>query len=202
MAQLMRTPNPALNQRIFQGQHVALEEAMTLNGTINKTGILLLCTIATAAWTWHGFMQTHSAVRVLPFLWIGLLGGLIFALITTFKKTWAPVTAPIYALLEGLALGGISTVFEMRFPGIAMQSVGLTFGTMFVLLLAYRALNSCDAEISFRHRRGYRRDHAFLCWGVAPWLFRRPIGVDQWFRHSGHWIQRGYRGCSSAQFGS
>jgi uncharacterized YccA/Bax inhibitor family protein len=78
-------------------------------------------------------------MSVLPFLWIGLFGGLIFALITTFKKTWAPVTAPIYALLEGLALGGISAVFELRFPGIAMQSVGLTFGTMFVLLLAYRS---------------------------------------------------------------
>jgi uncharacterized YccA/Bax inhibitor family protein len=139
MAQLMRTSNPALNQTIFQGQHVALEEAMTLNGTVNKTGILLLCTVATAAWTWHRFMQTHSAMSVLPFLWTGLLGGLIFALITTFKKTWAPVTAPVYALLEGLALGGISAVFELRFPGIAMQSVGLTFGTMFVLLLAYRS---------------------------------------------------------------
>jgi uncharacterized YccA/Bax inhibitor family protein len=139
MAQLMRTSNPALNQRIFQEQHVALDEAMTLNGTVNKTGILLLCTIATAAWTWHVFMQTHSAVDVLPLLWTGLIGGLIFALITTFKKTWAPVTAPVYALLEGLALGAISAVFELRFPGIAMQSVGLTFATMFVLLLAYRS---------------------------------------------------------------
>jgi len=78
-------------------------------------------------------------VAVLPLLWTGLLGGLIFALITTFKKTWAPVTAPVYALLEGLALGGISAVFELRFPGIAIQSVGLTFGAMFVLLLAYRS---------------------------------------------------------------
>src|SRR6202041_3325192 len=139
MAQLMRTSNPALNQTIFQGQHVALEEAMTLNGTVNKTGILLLCTVATAAWTWHRFMQTHSAMSVLPFLWTGLLGGLIFALITTFKKTWAPVTAPVYALLEGLVLGGISAMFEMRSHGLAIQAVSLTFGTMFALLLAYRS---------------------------------------------------------------
>jgi uncharacterized YccA/Bax inhibitor family protein len=139
MAQLMRTSNPALNQRIFQGQPVALDEAMTLNGTVNKTGILLLCATATATWTWHEFMQTHSVVNVLPLLWTGLIGGMIFAFVTIFKKTWAPVTAPIYALLEGLALGGISAVFELRFPGIAMQSVGLTFGTMFVLLFAYRS---------------------------------------------------------------
>jgi uncharacterized YccA/Bax inhibitor family protein len=139
MAQLMRTSNPALNQKIFQGQHVALDEAMTLNGTVNKTGILLLCTTATAAWTWHGFTQTHSVVNVLPLLWTGLIGGIIFAFVTIFKKTWAPVTAPIYALLEGLALGGISAVLELRFPGIALQSVGLTFGTMFALLFAYRS---------------------------------------------------------------
>jgi uncharacterized YccA/Bax inhibitor family protein len=139
MPQLMRTSNPALNQRIFQEEQVAFGEAMTLTVTVNKTGILLLCTAATAAWTWHGFMQTHSAAAVLPLLWIGLIGGFIFALITSFKKTWAPVTAPVYALLEGLALGGISAVFELRFPGIAMQSVGLTFATMFVLLLAYRS---------------------------------------------------------------
>jgi uncharacterized YccA/Bax inhibitor family protein len=72
-------------------------------------------------------------------LLVGLIGGLIFALITTFKKTWAPVTAPIYALLEGLLLGGISATFEQRYPGIAIESVCLTFGTMFVLLLAYRS---------------------------------------------------------------
>ena len=66
-------------------------------------------------------------------------GGLIVALITVFKKEWSPVTSPIYALLEGLVLGGISAIFEMSYPGIAMQAVGLTFGTLFVLLLAYKS---------------------------------------------------------------
>ena len=136
---LIKTSNPALNQKIFQGQPVALDEAMTLNGTVNKTGILLLCAVATAAFAWHTFMATHSAAAVLPLLWTGLIGGFIFALATIFKRTWAPFTAPIYALLEGLVLGSISAVFELRYPGIAMQSVALTFGTMFVLLLAYRS---------------------------------------------------------------
>jgi uncharacterized YccA/Bax inhibitor family protein len=67
----------------------------------------------------------------------GLLGGFIMAMVTIFKKEWAPVTAPIYALLEGLALGGLSAVFDFRYPGIAVQAVGLTFGTLFVLLIAY-----------------------------------------------------------------
>jgi uncharacterized YccA/Bax inhibitor family protein len=139
MAQLMKTSNPALNSQIFQGQHAALGESMTLDGTVNKTGILLVCAGASAAWAWHVFMQTRSAASVLPLMWIGLLGGLVFAMITIFKKTWAPVTAPVYSLLEGLALGSISAVLELRYPGIAMQSVGLTFGTLLVLLLAYRS---------------------------------------------------------------
>jgi uncharacterized YccA/Bax inhibitor family protein len=112
---------------------------MTLEGTVNKTGILLLCAVATAAWTWHQAINPATAGAVPGLLMIGVIGGLIFALVTVFKKTWAPFTAPLYALLEGLVLGGISAVFNMRYPGIAFEAVCLTFGTMFVLLLAYRA---------------------------------------------------------------
>ena len=60
-------------------------------------------------------------------------------MVTIFKKTWARVTAPIYALLEGLVLGSISVMLEVRFHGIAIQAVSLTFGTLAVLLLAYRS---------------------------------------------------------------
>lgn len=75
----------------------------------------------------------------MPFVWGGLIGGLVVALVTVFKKEWSPVTAPLYAVLEGLAIGAISAVFEQRFPGIVMQAVGLTFGTLAALLLAYRS---------------------------------------------------------------
>jgi uncharacterized YccA/Bax inhibitor family protein len=112
---------------------------MTLNGTVNKTGILLVLAIAAAGWTWHLFTQSLNTADVTPWMFGGLIGGFIFALITIFKKEWSPVTAPAYALLEGLALGGISASFEVRYPGIAIQAVGLTFGTLFVLLLAYRS---------------------------------------------------------------
>jgi uncharacterized YccA/Bax inhibitor family protein len=139
MPQLIKTSNPALNAKIFQGHSIGLEEPMTLDGTVNKTGVLLLCCIATAAFAWHTFRQTQSVAAISPLLWIGAIGGLIFAMITIFKQTWAPVTAPIYALLEGLALGSISAIFELRFPGIAIQSVAMTFGVLFVMLLAYRS---------------------------------------------------------------
>jgi uncharacterized YccA/Bax inhibitor family protein len=139
VADLMRTSNPALNDKVFRGIPGALGETMTLEGTVNKTGVLLLCAVATAAWTWHLAMNPETLPLDYMLLLVGLFGGLIFALVTTFKKTWAPVTAPIYALLEGLVLGGLSATLEQRYPGIAIESVCLTFGTMFVLLLAYRS---------------------------------------------------------------
>lgn len=137
MAQLLRTSNPALNDRAFQGKQAVFGEAMTLQGTVNKTGVLLVCAVGPAAWTWNLFL--HSPQSVLPLMWLGLIGGLIFAMVTIFKKTWAPVTAPIYALLEGLVLGSVSAMLEMRYHGIAIQAVSLTFGTLVVLLLAYRS---------------------------------------------------------------
>jgi uncharacterized YccA/Bax inhibitor family protein len=112
---------------------------MTLNGTVNKTGILLICSIATAAWTWHMFLPERDITNVAPLMMLGLIGGFIVAMVTTFKKQWSPVTAPIYALLEGLVLGGLSAMLELRYPGIAIQAVSLTFGTLFVLLIAYRS---------------------------------------------------------------
>jgi uncharacterized YccA/Bax inhibitor family protein len=136
---LFKTSNPALSEKIFQGQPVLLENSMTLDGTVNKTAILLLCAVATAAYSWHVFMESHSAASIGPLLWGGMIGGFIFALITIFKKEWAPVTAPIYSLLEGLVLGSLSAVFELRYPGIAMQAVAMTFGVMLLMLFLYRS---------------------------------------------------------------
>jgi len=139
VADLMRTSNPALNERAFQGERAVLGDTMTLQGTVNKTGVLLICVIATAAWTWNLFLHSHSPQTVMPLALLGGIGGLIVAMVTIFKKQWAGITAPIYALLEGLVLGSISAILEVRFPGIAIQAVSLTFGTLVILLLAYRS---------------------------------------------------------------
>jgi uncharacterized YccA/Bax inhibitor family protein len=143
---LMKTANPALGEDTFKkysgGGYGGLIDAasrMTLSGTVNKTGILLLCTLATAAWTWKDFMDTRDPSAVMGQLLIGLFGGMIFAFITIFKKEWSPVTAPAYALLEGMVLGGLSAILDARYPGIAIQAVSLTFGTLFVMLFLYRS---------------------------------------------------------------
>ena len=140
----MRTSNPALGQDTFRVNGVsALGEGMTIAGAVNKTGILLLLCVASAAFTWNRFFAAPSVEQgmasVAPLLAIGGIGGFIVALVTIFKKEWSAVTAPIYALLEGLLLGGISAMFEMRFHGLAIQAVSLTFGTLVVMLIAYRS---------------------------------------------------------------
>ena len=124
--------NPTLSQNTFtEAGRVVTSEAMTVQGTVNKTAILLALTAGAAAYTWHGQAALGS-------LWIvGALGGFIMAMVTVFKKEWSAVTAPIYAILEGLFIGGISSVFEQRYPGIVVQAVMLTFGTLAALLAAY-----------------------------------------------------------------
>jgi uncharacterized YccA/Bax inhibitor family protein len=136
MADLFKTSNPALNEKTFVDRAVAGSETMTLQGTVNKTGILLICVVGTAAWTWR-IAYSQSPQAALPWMIGGLIAGLVFSLVTIFKKEWSPITAPIYALCEGLALGGISALFEQSYPGIAIQSMGLTFGVTAVMLVLY-----------------------------------------------------------------
>lgn len=141
---MMRSGNPALGSdaftsaRVSRGSIGVSSEVMTLQGTINKSFFLLFLVMLGAFFTWD-LWYNGSAVLVSQLTMGGAIGGFVFALITIFKKTWAPVTAPIYALLEGLFLGGISATFETRFPGIVMQAVGLTFSVFAALLFAYKS---------------------------------------------------------------
>lgn len=136
---MMRTANPALNDKTFQSiGTVAAADAMTINGTVNKTGVMLLLLIASASYTWSQFLAGNFESMTMWML-AGVVGGLIVAFVTVFKKTWSPVTAPLYAVLEGFALGGISVMLEESFPGIVIQAVALTFGTAGCLLIAYKS---------------------------------------------------------------
>jgi uncharacterized YccA/Bax inhibitor family protein len=134
----MRTSNPSLNSKTFE-QAAPGAGVMTIGGTVNKVGILLVLMLIPASYMFSKVLTNWDPGAAMGTAIAGAIGALIFALITVFKKTWAPVTAPIYAVLEGLFLGGISGVFESKFPGIAMQAIALTIGTLFTLLLAYRS---------------------------------------------------------------
>jgi uncharacterized YccA/Bax inhibitor family protein len=131
---MFRSGNPTLREDTFRGVPQAYGETMTLQGTVNKTGLSLLILLAAASFTWGQVTRSEPHT---PLLWVGLLGGFVVALVTCFKPAWAPVTTPIYAALEGLFLGGVSGLYELRYPGLVMNAVGLTFGCLAALLAAY-----------------------------------------------------------------
>lgn len=137
----MRSSNPALQQNTFTDLarfSVNSTETMSSQGVVLKTAICLLCLMLSAGWTWMKFFQSGGNVAaVTPWMWGGMIGGFVLAMVTIFKKEWAPVTAPIYSVLEGLFIGAISSMFEAAYPGIVIQAVGLTFGTLFMMLFLY-----------------------------------------------------------------
>ncbi len=136
---MMRTSNPALNDKTFeQLSTVGYSDSMTVQGTVNKTGMMLLLLIASAAYTWSLFVEGNTE-SLMMWMIVGVVGGLITAMVTVFKKEWSPVTAPVYAVLEGFALGGISALLEAQYNGIVIQAVALTFGTAGCLLIAYKS---------------------------------------------------------------
>jgi uncharacterized YccA/Bax inhibitor family protein len=137
----METRNPVLKSRTFSGYARPLElgESMTIQGTVNKTGVLLLLAFASAAWVWRMFYTSGNPSSAGPYVMVGAIGGLIVAMVTIFKQNWAPITAPVYALLEGLVLGGASAMFEALYHGIVMQAVCGTFGVLACMLVAYKS---------------------------------------------------------------
>jgi uncharacterized YccA/Bax inhibitor family protein len=133
----LKSGNPALSTKTYDGLTVS-ENPMTLAGTVNRAAMLLALVVIGAMWVWNLYFASHDAGVIGPYVLIGGVGGLVMALVTIFFKTASPYTAPVYAVLEGFALGGLSALYETRQPGIALQAVGLTFGTFACMLAAYR----------------------------------------------------------------
>ncbi|HTY48655.1 MAG TPA: Bax inhibitor-1/YccA family protein [Steroidobacteraceae bacterium] len=154
---LTRSGNPGLNDKTFTSQPLALGgERMTLQGAINKSFLLLVVLMAAALYPWSQYLQGDTSVTGVSMLG-GLIGGLVLGLIISFKPTTAPFLAIPYAACEGLALGAISAVLEHRFPGIAIQAVGLTFCVLGTMLALY----------SFRIIRATERLRAIVVTGTA-----------------------------------
>lgn len=150
---MFRTANPVMsrgfgnsNTNFVPSYANSSSNSMSVNGTITKTGLLLLIACVTGAMVWEKFTNSVDMTTGLPnpaaitgWMMLGGIGGFITALITIFKKHLANITAPIYAGLEGLFLGGISAIFEMRYPGIVFNAILATLGVLAVMLVAYRS---------------------------------------------------------------
>jgi uncharacterized YccA/Bax inhibitor family protein len=139
--QIFKSGNPTLTSKIFNTTIADQQQSvMTARGAMNKFGFLFLMVIAGAAFTWHLYYQ-GKAETMMPLMLAGLFGGLITGVIITFKQTWAPYLAPLYGLLEGLFIGAISAIvnemFAKKYPGIVIQSVGLTLGVAVAMFLLY-----------------------------------------------------------------
>ena len=135
-----RSGNPSLSERIFASQPRPAfgAERMTLQGSINKAFLLLVVLLAGAFWPWSQYLTSGDVSVVSSSLLVGVLGGFVLGLVISFKASLAPYLAVPYAALEGLAIGGISALLERRYPGIAIQAVGLTFAVLAVMLVAYK----------------------------------------------------------------
>ena len=129
---MIRSGNPALSKKTFENLIATHNEVMTLDGAVNKTAISLGILLLAAYYTYIN--------AIMDYVIIGFVGGFIVAIVTIFKKEWSPTTVPIYAFLEGLALGGISKIYANAFePGIVPQAIMLTLGILFALLFAYKS---------------------------------------------------------------
>jgi uncharacterized YccA/Bax inhibitor family protein len=130
----IQSSNPAFNSKAFKEatKSSTADGAMTIAGTVNKTILLTLLVLASASYTWLNPSTT--------LMWVGIIGGLIAALVTSFKPNLSPISAPVYALLEGMALGGISLYISQSFGGgsIVFQAIASTIGVFFAMLFLYR----------------------------------------------------------------
>ena len=130
-----RTSNPALNSNTFKNtvknSSLFIDKTMTIQGTVDKTAISLVLLIIAAYYTFSAGMESM--------IMIGSVGGLILALVTIFKKEWSPCTVPLYAVLEGLALGSLSYIYNVQYDGIVLQAISITVLVLFSLLFAYKS---------------------------------------------------------------
>jgi uncharacterized YccA/Bax inhibitor family protein len=132
----LRTSNPAMREDVFTAPRTDGGGTMTVQGTVNKAGLLLILALATASASW--VLGTSGGPGVTTWAIVASLAGLGVAIATIVRPRWSPVTGPIYALVEGVVLGLVSMWFEARYPGIAIQAVALTFGVLGVMLVLYR----------------------------------------------------------------
>jgi uncharacterized YccA/Bax inhibitor family protein len=125
--------NPTLTEKIFDkslNDNANAFGVMTVRGTINKFGFMLLMLMGSAMYTWSIYkpetVATASALMI-----GGAIGGFVLALVMMFKPNWAGYLAPGYAILEGFFIGGISAYFN------TVHAVGLTMGVALAMFLLY-----------------------------------------------------------------
>lgn len=130
-----KSGNPALNKNTFNNLQPITGEAMTLDGVAGKSLALFLLCVGAGVFGWQ--LAAEKLEMVAPYVLGSILVAFVVAIVTIFKKNWSPFTAPLYAVLEGFALGAISQIFEREFEGIVLQALLLTGGIFVSMLFLY-----------------------------------------------------------------
>jgi uncharacterized YccA/Bax inhibitor family protein len=134
----MATANPAMNPAVYSRAGIAESAAdvMTVQGAALKSLLLLAFLLVAAVYTWHQAMSGETGLAY-GLMTLGGIGGFIIALVTIFFPKISPITAPIYAALEGLLLGCVSAYFGSVYSGIVIQAVSLSLGILAVMLFVF-----------------------------------------------------------------
>jgi len=146
---LFKSGNPTLSENKFRDTVISIsnENSMSIRGTLNKFGFMLLMLMGSAFYSWKEFAESEgTSSNLMPIIWGGAIGGFVIALIISFKREWSPYLAPLYALLEGLFIGAISAMYNTIYNGIVLQAVGLTFsvGIGMYFLYAFRIIRATE----------------------------------------------------------
>ncbi len=177
----MRSSNPVMTGRIFEKAGIANDGGvMTINGTLNKIGLMLLLLIVSASYTWKLVLGDDPG-RVGTMAIFGGIGGFIVAMVTVFRPKSSPYTAPVYAILEGMFLGAISAVINAKYPGVAFQAVLLTIGTLFTMLFLFRS-GRIRATPKFRKGVMMATGAVFFAY-LFSWILSM-FGMPMGFMHS------------------
>lgn len=135
--EIRRSGNPTMRVMSQAAPAASAQDRMTVGGTVGKTGLLFVLLVISAGWTWNRFFTNGGMEAVMPFMLAGVFGGLVLALATVFKPNWAHITAPLYAILEGLFVGAFSAMLTERFGPVVFHAVLLTLGVMLTMLTLY-----------------------------------------------------------------
>jgi uncharacterized YccA/Bax inhibitor family protein len=140
---LFQSGNPTLTDKIFDRNRATfgdMQGTMTVRGTMNKFGFLMLMVLGAAAYTWQLYYQNNPSLMT-TLMWVGAIGGLVVGLAISFKPNWSSYLAPVYGILEGFFVGALSAVlndaYAEKFPGLIISAVGLTLGVAIAMFLLY-----------------------------------------------------------------
>jgi len=137
---LTKSSNPIFGDKVYRNNTITGEKEKTMSfyGTVTKTILLFLLVVLGASYTWSMFFRNPESNAIFPYMLVGGIGGFIMAIVIAFNPKSARFLAPVYAILEGLFIGGISALYAFQTGGIVMKAVLLTVSVFAVMLFLYR----------------------------------------------------------------